>query len=1169
VILLLTAGAPVNCRVTEDLSTPLHKACAGGKPGHLSAVKQLLGAGGDVHALNKWRETPLLTAANHGQAASVEALLQNGADPCKCTDTGWSPLSIAAYKGHDDVVRILLEEGAPTEEADPTLSALLQAATKGLPDTVDLLLRHGADHTVTTKKGDTALSILVEQNLIDAAVEMVTEYKASVPRCSRDRKKVQRARLLINLQLKKQQREGNVSGSLGVDSDDSENDESTDSPCAPLHDEAGKKKKGKHVGGPNAEEMAAAAEAALLEELEQEEVQKEQEQAASSKKSAKKKKKKEKERMLKVKEEKERMEREKSELQVKERLRMQKMKEEKAKREREKQEREALEQAERERELARDKVRKTKEEGNRRQREQEKKERERKEKLERKSRAAKATSASRGTNNVSPTPAGTNNALQNRASSKNPEVKAKITKSGHLTAASPAKRRGWETKPESANIVPAQVALQHPSPFAPKPESDDTNNEKSALVFEQNMPPSQVTRLQTRGMHNGRLMDPQDPNVLSNSTGRTENIGGLTTNVQNAFSVDAHIESMATGMVESFLDTDSPCPVAKSASIMSRIGRSSPQKGDMLSTVGSTVSFMPAVVHPYIASFRQDKLESLLRACHHISTVGKDDLGAIFYRWTLRAAHGSSPSLDNVIPSWNVSNELVNFFQRQLISESRRSLDHGAVLNIEYLRETGATIAELCLVAAKEVVQCRNKIEEQMFSEWTDSSIGMNRTSLFDGNGNGESMISIDWQGRSSVQVTVHVFASLERRYCGPPQRFLAAMFNVAKRYETQRMLATGNFLEKRLSPTTMECLRKELSASVQGFSDPLTAPANSLFCGIFPDVDIVFGGLDPLGKDGSGSSLFENGCSLALVTASENIVASRYCHFLVDMLEQMDRMVPLSFAVVFPFESFHDLKGPPKYSDLPSLDARLGGRQGVYVKTVEELPAGKHCFVHGDLNNSPGPSRTGSLLVLLQNEGGSRRYPTNDVTVLSILGSMRPTYDSGTSYQPTLSAGSLDFQMRPGSTAVRSQLNENAPFTTHLGTPVQASRGFVGLDSMPPNTPTSPFNSNTFSSYGGGVLSGATNSASNSRRVRLFDLVDDDDGDENDHSVDVVSGMLSNLGVNMFENTSGQDIDIDIEAISLLGLGNNGSSAAGNKNGSGDRNNHKSGSVGPDPFNI
>merc|ERR1712127_119142 len=131
--------------------------------------------------------------------------------------------------------KLLLEEGAPTEEADPTLSALLQAATKGLPDTVELLLRHGADHTVTTKKGDTALSILVEQNLIDAAVEMVTEYKASVPRCSRDRKKVQRARLLINLRVKQQQREGLINGHMDSDDDDSEQDESDDGSKSALH----------------------------------------------------------------------------------------------------------------------------------------------------------------------------------------------------------------------------------------------------------------------------------------------------------------------------------------------------------------------------------------------------------------------------------------------------------------------------------------------------------------------------------------------------------------------------------------------------------------------------------------------------------------------------------------------------------------------------------------------------------------------------------------------------------------------------------------------------------------------------------------------------------------------------------------------------------------------
>ena len=320
--LLLKAGAPVNCRVTEDASTPLHKACAGSKAGHLAAATLLLANNADVHALNKWRETPLLTAANHGQAGTVDALLKAGADPCKCTDTGWSPLSIAAYKGHDDVVKLLLEEGAPTEEADPTLSALLQAATKGLPDTVELLLRHGADHTVTTKKGDTALSILVEQNLIDAAADMVTEYNASIPRCSRDRKKVQRARLLVNLKIKQRQREGRDVQTVDTDDDESDAEpislapsalitESDDSVAIKAEPVSKNNKNRNNKKKISAEQQAKAAEEALLAELELEDAERQKQEDEASKKSAKKRKKKERERQVKKEQEEKRMEEEK------------------------------------------------------------------------------------------------------------------------------------------------------------------------------------------------------------------------------------------------------------------------------------------------------------------------------------------------------------------------------------------------------------------------------------------------------------------------------------------------------------------------------------------------------------------------------------------------------------------------------------------------------------------------------------------------------------------------------------------------------------------------------------------------------------------------------------------------------------------------------------------
>jgi hypothetical protein len=50
-----------------------------------------------------------------------------------------------------------------------------------------------------------------------------------------------------------------------------------------------------------------------------------------------------------------------------------------------------------------------------------------------------------------------------------------------------------------------------------------------------------------------------------------------------------------------------------------------------------------------------------------------------------------------------------------------------------------------------------------------------------------------------------------------------------------------------------------------------------------------------------------------------------------------------------------------------------------------------------------------------------------------------------------------------------------------------------------------------------------------------LFDLVDDGEEDTS-NDVDVVSGMLGNLNVDLFQNTMVQDVDI--EAISLMGIG-------------------------------
>ena len=95
----LKQGASVNCQFKDDLYTPLHTACSSSaSDGSLDVLNLLLEKGADGNACNKWKETPLLIAANNGHKAAVEALLNSGADPSMCSEAGWSALTFAAHK---------------------------------------------------------------------------------------------------------------------------------------------------------------------------------------------------------------------------------------------------------------------------------------------------------------------------------------------------------------------------------------------------------------------------------------------------------------------------------------------------------------------------------------------------------------------------------------------------------------------------------------------------------------------------------------------------------------------------------------------------------------------------------------------------------------------------------------------------------------------------------------------------------------------------------------------------------------------------------------------------------------------------------------------------------------------------------------------------------------
>lgn len=1006
----------MNCRVIEDLSTPLHKACAGSKEGHLSAVKQLLEVGADVHALNKWRETPLLTAANHGQASAVEALLDAGADPCKCTDTGWSPLSIAAYKGHDEVVELLLDHGAPTEEEDPTLSALLQAATKGLPNTVELLLRNGADHTVTTKKGDTALSILVEQDLIDAAVEMVTEYKASIPRCSRDRKKVQRARLLINLQIKKQKERGDY-----WDEDDSDQDDADEEANLALHDQEEnstaisttssasnkkkkKKKRGKKKGISAAEEKANAAADALLLELEEESAKAQQEEAAATSKRNKKKKKKERERQQKQEQERIRKEKEQEEARKRAELKRQKdaeerkLREEKMKQQKEKELKEAADrqkkaaQKQKEKE-AKEKLRLAEE---KRQQEQQEKERKEKEKIEMK-RLAKE---------------------QKRLEALKKEAEEK---------------RQQEKKDEAL--------------------AANSQNEASATV--------------TRGWE--RAETPDAPNNVDNAIDSSKS------------TVEDDLENMANGMV-GFLDFE------ETQSAL-------PEKNGNASNVGNKLATaqhaqFPPVQSVSAAILRHEKIMELLQttaaiphSSHPLSCVSTKVLKTIIYKWITRASYESTEFMDPLIPSWIDRDFLIAFMQRQLISEGRKS-SNGMMNNVESLKEAGQFLADLCLSQAEDV----HKLLESNNVEISDSSENISAREIILQNGNRG--VVVECNGHSVI-LREEIFLSMRHRYVGRPDSFLTAMFGLLKRYETFGTIIEGIEAEHHLPRATLETLAGKLKANIDLWTDSLSVYTGNTFCGIFNDVDCLFGALPSyLGRESVLDNVIRTqGGSVVVHASHDSTTASLFAKKILDVLETSEN-VALTFTVFLATQAFRDLQSSPTFENLKLIEPRLLQSHQHFISRAEILRAGTHSFSI----DGCAPCSNDSIMLILQNQVGREQIQVTDEIIYAIMNSFSATNET------VFGNGNMGGSMNESSI------------------PVQSLNHFNDVSDI-------------------NLSSRASNI--NASRRRFFDLVEDEEDNVDDYfgNADaMVEGMLSSLDISLFQDGNSSS-NVDIEAISLMGF--------------------------------
>ncbi|GFO13412.1 ankyrin [Plakobranchus ocellatus] len=94
---------------------------------------------------SKIKEDIFLDACANGDCKKVSELLLNNFDVNAKTSEGWTGLHLASYKGHVDIVTILLNYDANIDMQDKKgFTALMYACQEGHENTVKVLLKHKA-----------------------------------------------------------------------------------------------------------------------------------------------------------------------------------------------------------------------------------------------------------------------------------------------------------------------------------------------------------------------------------------------------------------------------------------------------------------------------------------------------------------------------------------------------------------------------------------------------------------------------------------------------------------------------------------------------------------------------------------------------------------------------------------------------------------------------------------------------------------------------------------------------------------------------------------------------------------------------------------------------------------------------------------------------------------
>jgi len=118
--------------------------------------------------------------ARKGTVTELKDALKSNPEGVKSVNgDGYSLLTLATYRGNNEVAKYLIENGADINGSSNYGTPLMAAVVKGNSEVVKLLLEHHADTSIPDQSGNTALIYAALFKKYDIA-EMLVKAKANI-----------------------------------------------------------------------------------------------------------------------------------------------------------------------------------------------------------------------------------------------------------------------------------------------------------------------------------------------------------------------------------------------------------------------------------------------------------------------------------------------------------------------------------------------------------------------------------------------------------------------------------------------------------------------------------------------------------------------------------------------------------------------------------------------------------------------------------------------------------------------------------------------------------------------------------------------------------------------------------------------------------------------------